>query len=158
MVQEYGRYFGMATACFRCGCVTGSGHSGAQLHGFLSYLSKCARENLPYTIFGHKGKQVRDNIHSSDLVTAFAAFMEAPRQGAVYNMGGGREVNVSVLEAIARCEMLTGRKMTVNHVDENRQGDHIWWVSDTTKFSTHYPAWKRKFDLDLIFDELFITD
>lgn len=155
MVQEYGRYFGLPTACFRCGCITGSDHSGAKLHGFLSYLVKCAREDLPYTIIGHKGKQVRDNIHGADLVAAFAQFMEAPRPGEVYNMGGGREVNVAMLEAIALCQERTGRQMQVSLKEDMRQGDHIWWISDTSKFSAHYPDWRRAFDLTRIFDDLF---
>ncbi len=157
MVQEYGRYFDLPTACFRCGCITGSDHSGVKLHGFLSYLVNCAQNDRPYTVIGHKGKQVRDNIHGSDLVAAFAAFIEAPRIGEVYNMGGGREINVSMLEAIAQCEARTGRQMRINVDDEMRSGDHIWWISDLRKFKTHYPDWRMKFNLDLVFDDLFET-
>lgn len=157
MVQEYGRYFGLPTACFRCGCITGSDHSGAKLHGFLSYLVKCAREDLSYSIIGHKGKQVRDNIHGADLVAAFADFIAAPRSGEVYNMGGGRQVNVSMQEAIAECESRTGRKMRVQVQDNMRSGDHIWWVSDLTKFRAHYPDWALSFDLAGIFDDLFAS-
>ncbi len=142
MVQEYGRYFGMRTACFRCGCITGPGQAGAMLHGFLSYLVKCAVSGEPYTVIGYKGKQVRDNIHSWDLVNAFWHFFEQPGAGEVYNMGGGRAANCSMLEAIAEAERLTGRPMQRSYRDENRAGDHIWWVSDTSRFQQHYPAWR----------------
>jgi CDP-paratose 2-epimerase len=129
LVQEYGRYFGMKTGVFRGGCLTGPGHSGAELHGFLAYLMKCAVGARPYRIFGYKGKQVRDNIHSRDLIMAFDAFRRSPRCGEVYNMGGSRVSNCSMREAIAMCEELTGRPMQVEYVDENRIGDHIWWMS-----------------------------
>jgi CDP-paratose 2-epimerase len=155
MVQEYGRYFGMKTACFRGGCLTGPGHSGAELHGFLAYLMKCAVENKPYTIYGYKGKQVRDNIHAADLVSAFVAFFREPRAGAVYNIGGGRHVNCSVLEAIARCEALTGRAMTYTLVDEARRGDHIWWISDARRFQREYPEWRYEYDLDGLFKAIY---
>ncbi len=131
MVQEYGRYFGLKTACFRGGCLTGPGHSGAELHGFLSYLVKCAVTGRPYTVFGYKGKQVRDNIHSYDLVNAFWHFFNAPRSGEVYNIGGGP--HVELLDARgdrASCERLTGRPLAWTYSDTNRAGDHIWWVSD----------------------------
>ena len=141
MVQEYGRYFGLKTACFRGGCLTGPGHSGAELHGFLSYLVKCAVTGRPYTVFGYKGKQVRDNIHSYDLVNAFWHFYRAPRSGEVYNIGGGPASNCSMLEAIAIVEGLTGRPLQWSYSDTNRAGDHIWWVSDIRRFAAHYPEW-----------------
>ena len=142
MVQEYGRYFGMKTGVFRGGCLTGPRHSGAELHGFLAYLMKCAATGREYKIFGYKGKQVRDNIHSADLVASFAAFHAAPRAGEVYNMGGSRFSHCSMQEAVRLCEELTGRKMKTTYVETNRIGDHIWWVSDVSKFQAHYPDWK----------------
>jgi CDP-paratose 2-epimerase len=142
MVQEYGRYFGMRTACFRAGCITGPGHAGVQLHGFLSYLVKCAVSGVEYKVIGYKGKQVRDNIHSFDLVNAFWHFFEKPRVAETYNMGGGTEANCSVLEAIALSERLVGRAMKHSYTDENRTGDHIWWISDLRRFQGHYPDWK----------------
>src|SRR5262249_55456987 len=141
LVQEYGRYFGMNTVCFRGGCLTGPGHSGTQLHGFLSYLVRCALTGAPYTVFGYKGKQVRDNIHSYDLVSMFWHYYQQPRPGEVYNAGGGRHSNCSMREAIALCEQLSGRKMNVTYSGRNRIGDHIWYISDTRKFQAHYPAW-----------------
>ncbi len=147
MVQEYGRYFGLRTACFRGGCLTGPAHSGAELHGFLAYLVKCAVTGRPYTVFGYKGKQVRDNIHSHDLVSAFWRFFEAPRVGEVYNIGGGPFANCSVLEAISLVEELVGRPLTCEYSDTSRTGDHIWWVSDIRRFMTHYPGWTVKYDL-----------
>ncbi len=134
LVQEYGRYFGMPTACFRGGCLTGPNHSGTQLHGFLSYLMRCTMTGRPYTVFGYGGKQVRDNIHSADLVGAFHAFHSAPRRAAVYNMGGGRVSNCSMLEAIAECERITGRPLDWGLSDQNRVGDHRWWISDIGPF------------------------
>jgi len=154
MVQEYGRYFGMKTACFRGGCLTGPGHSGAQLHGFLSYLVKCAATGDRYTVFGYKAKQVRDNIHSFDLVNAFWHFFENPRSGEVYNVGGSRLANCSVLEAIAKVETLTGRKMDWAYSDENRSGDHIWWISDVRRFRNHYPDWNLTYDIDTTIAEI----
>lgn len=142
MVQEYGRYFGMKTVCFRGGCLTGPGHSGAELHGFLAYLMKCCVIGRPYQIFGYKGKQVRDNIHSRDLVEAFWQFYQAPRAGEVYNIGGGAYSNVSMREAIALAEEICGRKLKTTYRDQNRVGDHIWWISDMSKFESHYPHWK----------------
>jgi CDP-paratose 2-epimerase len=150
MTQEYGRYFGMKTGCFRGGCLTGPAHSGAKLHGFLAYLMKCAVTGDPYTIFGYKGKQVRDNIHSRDLAAAFHAFAKNPRPGQVYNIGGGRFSNCSMQEAITFCEQITGKKMIVGYDDRNRIGDHIWWVSDTSKFATHYPDWRQEYDIEKI--------
>ena len=142
MVQEYGRYFGIRTACFRCGCITGGGQAGAMLHGFLSYLVRCAVADRDYTIIGHEGRQVRDNIHAWDLVNAFWHFFEAPVAGAVFNMGGGRTANCSVLEAVAITEALTGRPMRRGYQPENRAGDHIWWISDTRRFQAHCPGWR----------------
>jgi len=154
LVQEYGRYFGMHTACFRGGCLTGGHHSGAKLHGFLAYLGKCAVLDEPYTVLGYKGKQVRDNIHSADLVAAFWSFIQAPRVGEVYNIGGGRFANCSVLEAIALFERQLKKAMTWSYAEDNRIGDHIWWISDTRKFETHYPDWSRKIDLDAMAQEI----
>jgi len=154
MVQEYGRYFGMNTGVFRGGCLTGPGHSGTRLHGFLSYLMKCAVSGREYVIYGYKGKQVRDNIHSHDLVRAFDAFHRAPRPGEVYNMGGSRFSNCSMQEAIALCEQIVGRKMNVRYVDENRIGDHVWWVSDVRKFREHYPDWRLTYDVSAILTQI----
>jgi CDP-paratose 2-epimerase len=154
MVQEYGRYFDMKTACFRGGCLTGPGHSGAELHGFLSYLMKCAVTGRPYTVFGYKGKQVRDNIHSFDLVNAFWHFFQAPRSGEVYNIGGGPQSNCSMLEAIAIAERLTGRPMAWSYSDVNRAGDHIWWVSDIRRFARHYPGWSLTYSLERTLEEI----
>src|SRR5690242_16300956 len=130
LVQEYGRYFGMPTVCFRGGCLTGPNHAGAQLHGFLSYLMRCTVTGDAYTIFGYEGKQVRDNIHSADLVAAFEAFHRAPRPAAVYNIGGGRQSNCSMLEAIDMCEQIAGKELRFTLSDRNRIGDHRWWISD----------------------------
>ena len=143
MVQEFGRYFGMNTVCFRGGCLTGPGHSGAQLHGFLAYLARCAVTDTEYTIIGYGGKQVRDNIHAADLVNMFWHFHQQPRPGEVYNAGGGQFSNCSVLEAVAICEQLTGREMRVAHNEQARQGDHIWYISDMRKFRNHYPQWNH---------------
>ena len=154
LVQEYGRYFGMKTVCFRGGCLTGPAHSAAELHGFLAYLMKCTVTGKPYRVFGYKGKQVRDNIHSHDLVEAFMQFFHAPRSGEVYNMGGSRHSNCSMLEAIDLCEEISGKKLNWTYVEDNRIGDHIWWVSDVRKFQGHYPAWKYKYDLRGILGEI----
>ena len=154
MVQEYGRYFGLKTACFRGGCLTGPGHSGAELHGFLSYLVKCAVTGRPYTVFGYKGKQVRDNIHSYDLVNAFWHFFIEPRSGEVYNIGGGPTSNCSMLEAISIVERLTGRPMEWTYNDISRAGDHIWWVSDIRKFTAHYPDWTLTYSLERTIEEI----
>jgi CDP-paratose 2-epimerase len=142
LVQEYGRYFALKTAIFRGGCLTGPAHSGTRLHGFLSYLMRCAITGKKYYIYGYKGKQVRDNIHSEDLVNAFDAFFKAPRVAEVYNIGGSRFANISMLEAIDLCERISGRKIDVQYSPENRIGDHIWWISDVSKFQSHYPSWK----------------
>lgn len=154
MVQEYGRYFGMKTAVFRGGCLTGPAHSGAELHGFLAYLVKCAVVGKPYTIFGYKGKQVRDNIHSHDLVSAFWHYYQKPKSAAVYNMGGARHSHCSMLEAIALTEKFSGKKLTYSLSDQNRSGDHIWWVSDVRRFQTDYPAWRFEFSIEDIIREI----
>lgn len=155
LVQEYGRYFNMNTACFRGGCLTGPNHSGAQLHGFLAYLMKCAVTGTPYTVFGYKGKQVRDNIHSADLISAFYEFFQAPRSAQVYNMGGGRYSNCSMLEAIQMCEAIADRKFNWTYAEGNRMGDHIWWISDNRKFANHYPNWKMKYNVKQILQEIY---
>jgi CDP-paratose 2-epimerase len=155
LVQEYGRYFGMKTGVFRGGCLTGPNHSGTQLHGFLSYLMKCAVTKNHYTIFGYKGKQVRDNIHSYDLVNMFWHFYQNPRGGEVYNAGGGRYANCSMLEAIAICEEITGNKMNYSYSETNRIGDHIWYISDLTKFKTHYPGWNWSYGLHATLEQIF---
>jgi CDP-paratose 2-epimerase len=155
MVQEFGRYFGLKTVCFRGGCVSGPGHSGTELHGFLSYLMKCAVTGQAYKVLGYKGKQVRDNIHSFDLVNAFWQFFQRPRSGEVYNIGGGRHANCSMLEAIALCDELTGRPMNWSYVDDNRIGDHIWWISDIRRFQSHYPDWRINYDIRTTLTEIF---
>jgi CDP-paratose 2-epimerase len=155
MVQEYGRYFGLRTVCFRGGCLTGPGHSGAELHGFLSYLMKCAMTKREYRIFGYKGKQVRDNIHSSDLVNAFWHVYKNPRVGEVYNMGGSRHSNCSMMEAVELCESITGNRMNTAYVDENRSGDHMWWISDVSKFRSHYPDWHYGYSLQQLLEEIY---
>jgi len=148
-VQEYARYFGLKTGVFRCGCITGAAHAGTELHGFLAYMARCKKENRPYKVFGYKGKQVRDQIHASDLVRAIDAFVKNPRPGEVYNMGGGRHSNLSVLEAlnwfkIKDCE----------YVEEARKGDHIWYISDVSKFKKDYPEWDYKYNLWAIMEDL----
>lgn len=155
LVQEYGKYFGMNTAVFRGGCLTGPNHSGAQLHGFLSYLMKCAITGDKYTVFGYKGKQVRDNIHSWDLVNMFWHFHQNPRSGEVYNAGGGRHSNCSMAEAIEMCEEITGKEMNYEYSETNRIGDHIWWISDVSKFKDHYPEWNWKYDIQDILSQIF---
>jgi len=154
MAQEYGRYFGLRTGTFRGGCLTGPAHSGAELHGFLAYLVKCAVSGRPYTIFGYKGKQVRDNIHSHDLVSAFWHFVQNPREGEVYNMGGSRHSNCSMLEAIAMVERMAGKKLNYTLSDQARSGDHIWWISDVRKFQAHYPEWRYEYDIERIMQEI----
>ncbi len=155
MTQEYGRYFGLKTGTFRCGCLTGPGHSGAELHGFLSYLVKCVVTGRPHTIYGYKGKQVRDNIHSYDLVNAFWHFFERPRPGEVYNMGGSRHSNCSVIEAISKLEVLCQKSLNYSIGEHPRSGDHIWWISDVSKFRRHFPAWSFSYTLDDILEDLF---
>jgi CDP-paratose 2-epimerase len=154
MVQEYGRYFGMPTVCFRGGCLTGPNHSGAELHGFLSYLVKSTIEDRDFRLFGYKGKQVRDQIHSRDVIAAFEAFIKAPRPGAVYNLGGGRENSASVLESIRQTEERVGKQLKWEYVPENREGDHICYISDLTRLRQDYPSWRITTSLDAIFDEL----
>jgi len=154
LVQEYGRYFQMRTACFRGGCLTGPNHSGAELHGFLAYLMKCALTGKPYTVFGYQGKQVRDNIHSADLISAFEHFFRAPRVAEVYNIGGGRFSNCSMLEAIDLCEELAGRPVEWTYSEQNRVGDHIWWISDNGRFARHYPGWRQRYDVPAILGEI----
>lgn len=154
MVQEYGKYFGLKTVTFRCGCLTGPLHSGAKLHGFLAYLIKCIITQQHYTIFGYKGKQVRDNIHSFDLVNAFYNFYQKPRCGEVYNMGGSRYSNTSMIEAIEKIEAITSRKARIHYREENRKGDHIWYISDVSKFKSHYPNWQFNYNNDKIIEEI----
>ncbi len=154
LVQEYGRYFGLKTACFRGGCLAGPAHAGTELHGFLAYLMKCTVVGAPYRVFGYQGKQVRDNIHSHDLVAAFWEFFRAPRCGEVYNLGGSRHSNCSMLEAIRLCEELSGRKLNWTYVEDNRIGDHIWYISDVRRFQSHYPAWRYRYGLREILAEI----
>jgi CDP-paratose 2-epimerase len=155
LVQEYGRYFGMRTACFRGGCLTGPNHAGTALHGFLAYLMKCAVTGQPYTVHGYRGKQVRDNIHSADLIAAFDAFFTSPRTGEVYNVGGGRDSNCSMMEAIELCEEIVGRPMSATYSDVNRIGDHIWWISSNERFRSHYPDWKLRRNVPTILREIY---
>lgn len=154
MCQEYGRYFGLKTGVFRGGCLTGPGHSGAQLHGFLAYLMQCTATGTPYTVFGYQGKQVRDNIHADDLVSAFDAFYQAPRAGEAYNIGGGRTANCSMLEAIDLCQEVAARKLEWSYDEDNRIGDHIWWVSDTSKFENHFPDFALRYDIRGILEDI----
>ena len=154
LVQEYGRYFGLKTGIFRGGCLTGPAHSGTELHGFLAYLIKCVATGKKYTIFGYKGKQVRDNIHSYDLVNMFWHFVQKPRSGEVYNAGGSRHSNISVLEAIEKTEKLLNKKANYDYNTANRVGDHIWYISDVSKFKAHYPQWDFKYDSDMIVEEI----
>jgi len=155
LVQEYGRYFDMKTAVFRGGCLTGPGHSGTKLHGFLAYLMKCVATGTPYTIFGYKGKQVRDNIHSFDMVNAFYHFYNNPRIGEVYNIGGTRHSNCSMLEAIDVCEKITGKKLDWTYSEDNRIGDHIWWISSMEKFKNHFPDWGFRYTIYDILKEIY---
>jgi len=157
LVQEYGKYFDMKTASFRGGCLTGPAHSGTALHGFLAYLMKCTITGDTYTIFGYKGKQVRDNIHSYDLVNAFYNFYQNPRCGEVYNIGGSRHSNCSMLEAIAICENLSGNKLNYTYTDDNRSGDHIWYISDVRKFQSHYPTWHYKYSIQDILEDIYVA-
>jgi CDP-paratose 2-epimerase len=154
MVQEYGRYFGLKTACFRGGCLTGSNHSAAELHGFLAYVMRATLEGRHYRLFGYKGKQVRDNIHAFDVCTLLHAFFLNPRCGEVYNLGGGRGNSISVLEAIAKAEQVTGRQLSWEYVDDNRIGDHICYISDLSKIQSHFPNWAITRSLDDIFEEM----
>lgn len=155
MVQEYGRYFGMPTVCFRGGTLTGPNHSAAELHGFLAYVMRCAMTNTPYTVYGYKGKQVRDAIHSRDLIRAFHEFFKAPRAAGVYNIGGGRFSNCSVLEALDLAGVIAGKQMAWSYCDENRIGDHIWWIGDNGAFERDYPEWHLEYDVEGILTEIF---
>jgi CDP-paratose 2-epimerase len=154
MVQEYGRYFNIPTVCFRGGCLTGPNHAGAQLHGFLAYLMRATVTETPYTVFGYNGKQVRDNIHAHDVVTAFEAFHGAPRVSAVYNLGGGRFSNCSMREAITLCEEISGKTLAWTLSDQARIGDHRWWISDLSDFHRDYPAWEHEYDLETTLREI----
>ena len=154
MVQEYGKYFGLKTGSFRGGCLTGPAHSGAELHGFLAYLVKCIYEQRAYTIYGYKGKQVRDNIHSHDLVSCFYHFFKNPRCGEVYNIGGARHSNISMHEAIAKIEGLLGKEAIIQYDANPRNGDHIWYISDVSKFKSHYPDWDFEYGMDDILEEM----
>ena len=158
LVQEYGQYFNMQTASFRGGCLTGPSHSGTKLHGFLSYLMKCTMTGQPYQVFGYKGKQVRDNIHSYDLVNAFYHFYQAPRVAEVYNIGGSRFSNCSMLEAIKECEAIAEKKLDWSYQETNRIGDHIWWVSDVQKFKNHYPRWELTYTVTDILKEIYTAN
>jgi CDP-paratose 2-epimerase len=154
MVQEYGRYFDMPTACFRCGCLTGPNHAGAKLHGFLSYLMRCTVTGERYTVLGYGGKQVRDNLHSADLVRAFTLFHASPRAAAVYNLGGGRASNCSVLEAIDLCERIAGRELDWELSDQARMGDHRWWISDIDEFVRDYPGFRVEHDVAAVLRDI----
>lgn len=155
MVQEYGRYFGMNTCCLRGGCLTGPNHSGVELHGFLSYLVKCNVERRLYKVYGYKGKQVRDNIHSFDVARFIHAFIENPRPGEVYNIGGGKANSVSILEAFDRIADLSGRKMQYEYLENHREGDHICYYSDLSKMKLHYPGWDITKSLDDVFRDVY---
>jgi len=155
MVQEYGRYFGMKTACFRGGTLTGPNHAATELHGFLAYVVRCAMTGRPYNIFGYKGKQVRDAIHSSDLINAFGEFFRSPRSADVYNIGGGRQSNCSVLEAIELAQTIVGEELKTTYVDQNRMGDHIWWIGSNARFESHFPGWKMEYDVHRTMTEIY---
>jgi CDP-paratose 2-epimerase len=157
LVQEYGRYFGILSCCLRGGCLTGPNHSGVELHGFLSYLVKCNIEGHPYRVFGYKGKQVRDNIHSLDVASFIHGFSENPRCAEVYNLGGGRENSCSILEAFERAEALSGVKMKYEYVERAREGDHICYISNLDKMRQHYPEWKLTKPLEAIFEEIYVS-
>jgi CDP-paratose 2-epimerase len=150
LIQEYGRYFNLKTASFRGGCLTGPCHSGAKLHGFLAYLIKCILKGEKYIINGYKGKQVRDNIHSYDLINAFYYFYKNPRMGEVYNIGGSRYSNISILEAVNKIEAITNKKANIEYLERSRIGDHIWYISDISKFKSHYPKWDFTYNIDQI--------
>jgi CDP-paratose 2-epimerase len=158
LVQEYGRYFGMRTVCFRGGCLTGPNHSGTKLHGFLAYLMKCTVTGQPYQVFGYKGKQVRDNIHSADLIAAFYEFYQDPEVAAVYNIGGGRESNCSMLEAIDLCQEIADRELQYSYAEDNRIGDHIWYISDLSKFKQRYPGWSIQYNIRAILRDIQATN
>jgi CDP-paratose 2-epimerase len=155
LVQEYGRYFGMRTVCFRGGTLTGPNHSAAELHGFLAYVMRCVMTRTPYRVFGYKGKQVRDAIHSQDLVHAFHEFFQAPRVAAVYNIGGGRFSNASVIEAIQLSEDIAGTELSWTYQEANRIGDHLWWIGNNDLFRSHYPNWNLEYDVRMILEEIY---
>lgn len=156
MVQEYGRYYGMQTVCFRPNCITGPNHAGVELHGFLNYLMKCATTGNRYKVFGYDGKQVRDNIHAKDLVRAFGMWYDDPSEpGQVYNIGGGHYANCSILEAIEIAERVTGREMNYTIEPEARKGDHIWWITDNSKFQARYPDWKPTYTIEQLCQEIY---
>ena len=155
LVQEYGRYFGMPTVAFRGGCLTGPQHAGAKLHGFLAYLMKCTVTGTPYTVFGYEGKQVRDNIHSADLIAAFDAYRQAPKPAAIYNIGGGRFSNCSMLEAIEVCERISGKELSWEMGEEPRIGDHRWWISDLAPFQADYPNFNLRYGVADILQEMY---
>jgi CDP-paratose 2-epimerase len=157
MVQEYGKYFGLHTGVFRCGCITGPAHAGVPLHGFLAYLVRCIAMGTPYTIYGYKGKQVRDNIHAYDLVSAFYHFYKNPRSGEIYNMGGSRHSNTSILEAVREIETIFGKKAVISYEKKPRIGDHQWYISDVSKFTKHYPQWKYAYNNNRILQELCLA-
>lgn len=154
LTQEYGLYFGLKTGIFRCGCLTGAGHAGAEQHGFLAYLAACVKQGRPYTVYGYQGKQVRDNLHARDLARAFEAFFGDPNPGAVYNLGGGRENSISVIEAIAAFEHLAGKDLPVTVDPRPRKGDHQWYITDTRLFRSAYPGWRVEISLREILEEL----
>ncbi|MDR1451901.1 MAG: NAD-dependent epimerase/dehydratase family protein [Helicobacteraceae bacterium] len=158
MAQEYGKYFGMNVGVFRGGCLTGPTHQGAELHGFLSYLIHCAATDKEYRVFGYKGKQVRDNIHASDLIRAFWLYFQKPKQGEVYNIGGSRRSNTSMLEAIAAIENILGHSMKYAILDANRAGDHIWYISDVSKFKNDYPEWDYEYNSNRIIEEMIANE
>jgi CDP-paratose 2-epimerase len=155
LVQEYGRYFGIRTGCFRGGCLTGPNHSGTQLHGFLAYLMRCAATGRRYRVFGYKAKQVRDNIHSADLIRAFHCFFQRPCAGEVYNIGGSRASNCSMLEAIDLCQEISGRPLEWDYLEENRKGDHIWYISDVSRFKGHFPEWQIRYNVETILRDIY---
>ena len=155
LTQEYGKYFDMKTVSFRGGCLTGGGHAGTMLHGFLSYLMKCVVSEKKYSIFGYKGKQVRDNIHSTDLVNCFYEFYKNPKAGEVYNIGGGLKSNCSMLEAIEISESIAQKKLNYNYIDQIRKGDHQWYVSDISKFQNDYPNWKISYGINEILEDIY---
>ena len=155
MVQEYGCYLDMPTLCFRGGTLSGPQHSATKLHGFPGYVMRCTMTGTPYVIFGYRGKQVRDAIHSSDLIHAFAAVHQKPHAGEVHNIGGGRFSNCSVLEAVGACEKIAGRPLSWSYEEQNRIGDHVWWIGDNGKFESHDPNWKQEYDVERILGEIF---
>jgi CDP-paratose 2-epimerase len=155
LVQEYGRYFGLRSACFRGGTLTGPRHSATELHGFLAYVMRCAMMGVPYRVYGYKGKQVRDAIHSNDLIRAFDEFFKAPRSAEVYNIGGGRFSNASVVEAIELAQEISGEELEWTYDETNRVGDHVWWIGDNGRFEAHYPAWKLEYDVRRILEEIW---